>query len=209
MDLHHWRLRRITLGEPRCRVACGCDYNPHTLTSCARWRTAITDASPDKADQALAEGKLWRAREILGGRVASGPFDPHLYERLGTVLLRMGDDIEAGKYLFLSGVRTTEYASAIALFLQRHSRSGWRSLVATFPTRVRRARWADLPAEVRTELQAAGVPVKDAGTVSPALDRHAREASGFGGCAVAVLGGIGVVMLLAYALAYFGVVGPR
>jgi hypothetical protein len=121
----------------------------------------------------------------------------------------MGDDIEAGKYLFLSGGRTAEYAPAIALFLQRHSRAGWRSLVATFPTRVRRARWADLPAEVRAELRAAGVPVKDDGTVSPTLDRQVRQAFGAGGCALAVLGGIAVVMLLAYALAYFGVVGPR
>ena len=42
-------------------------------------------------DAALAEGKLWRAKEILQGNLGTRGYDLELYERLGQVLLEMGD----------------------------------------------------------------------------------------------------------------------
>jgi hypothetical protein len=113
---------------------------------------------PDKVQAALSDGNLARAREILWGRIRSNGFSVSLYEQLGVVLLRMGDASEAGKFLFLSGKRAPEYDEAIALFLRRYSRPGWRSLVESFPRRVKRGTWAALPSNVRVELEAAGVP---------------------------------------------------
>lgn len=51
---------------------------------------------------------LARQRDSVGS-VGSGSFDPVLYEQLGQALLRMGDDVQAGRFLFLSGVRRPEY----------------------------------------------------------------------------------------------------
>jgi hypothetical protein len=42
----------------------------------------------EKADRALAEGSLWRAREILEGSIPNLGYNLQLYERLGLVLLR-------------------------------------------------------------------------------------------------------------------------
>ncbi len=71
----------------------------------------------DAVAEALATGKLWRAKEILSGRIASQPFSPELYEQLGALLLRMGDDLAAGKFLLLSGVLMLLVVAAIGLLV--------------------------------------------------------------------------------------------
>jgi hypothetical protein len=102
-------------------------------------------AGPDKLAEALNAGRLWRAKEILGGRIASQPYSPALYEQFGALLLRLGDDLQAGKFLFLSGVRQPAYEAAIELFIRRHSRTDWQNVVSAFPSAVRRCAWSELP----------------------------------------------------------------
>ena len=68
----------------------------------------------------VTAGRLWRAREILAGRIAGGDADPAILEAHGRVLQAMGEQVEAGRYLFASGVRAPAYADAIALFTRRH-----------------------------------------------------------------------------------------
>ena len=53
--------------------------------------------------RAIESGQLWRAKEILGGRVGTLPFDAELYEQFGALLLRMGDDVQAGRKVAPSG----------------------------------------------------------------------------------------------------------
>lgn len=118
----------------------------------------------DRLAQALADGKHWRAKEILSGRIGSCDFDPALYEQYGVLLLHMGDLIEAGRFLFLSGRRQQAYERPIALFLKRTSRAGYRSLLAGFPNAARRLTWDELPAQLQEDLQAAGVPKIDPGS---------------------------------------------
>lgn len=113
---------------------------------------------PDHVRAALDRGELWRAKEILQGRIGGGPYDPLLYEQYGAVLLEMRDLREAGKYLFLGGSWRPEYQQAIALYLDRH-RSG-RSLLGTFPARAREIPRDRFPETVRAELSARGVPEK-------------------------------------------------
>ena len=38
---------------------------------------------------------------------------------------QLGDRLEAGKFLFLSGMRKPDYAAPIALFLERYAASRW------------------------------------------------------------------------------------
>jgi len=117
----------------------------------------------DKLQIALSDGNLGGAREILSGRVKSSPFRTQLYEQFGVVLLQIGDYSEAGKFLFLSGVRRPEYDAAITLFVRRYSRAGWQSLVESFPRRVKRGTWRALPANVRAALEANGAPRQNDG----------------------------------------------
>jgi hypothetical protein len=158
----------------------------------------------DKLAKALADGQLWRAKEILSGRIASGPFSPDTYEQFGLLLLRMGDDLQAGKYLFLCGRRQPEYQRSIDLFFRRYSRAGWQSLLAALPTAARRCSWSDLPGNVRDELVAAGVPPRPGREVlRTTLQRHPALNRGWGGCLLVVLVVISLGLLLAAVVAYF------
>lgn len=74
---------------------------------------------PTRVQAALSRGELWRAKEILQGAIATLKYDPLLYEQYGLILFQMGDLVEAGKYLFLSGQVKEEYETAINLYLKR------------------------------------------------------------------------------------------
>jgi hypothetical protein len=110
-----------------------------------------------KVEAHIQTRHIWRAKELLRGAIGSGQIDPRILERYGQVLESVGDRIEAGKYLFLSGVRRPDYQPSIQLFLTRHSRSGPRSLVAQFPTRIKCRPLSELPPQVIGELADLGV----------------------------------------------------
>jgi tetratricopeptide (TPR) repeat protein len=112
----------------------------------------------EKADRALAEGSLWRAREILEGSIPNLGYNLQLYERLGLVLLRMGDMPRAGRFLFLSGARKPEYEEAVALYRNRYAAGGVYQLLATFPHNARLASLSDYPATVASTLRDLGLP---------------------------------------------------
>jgi hypothetical protein len=94
----------------------------------------------EAVDEALREGKLWRAKEILQGRLASAEFDRELLLRYGEVLQSMGDSVEAGRMLFCAGAREPEHLDAIRLFLSKQPRIYPESFLATMPAMVRRQR---------------------------------------------------------------------
>jgi uncharacterized protein DUF6584 len=102
-------------------------------------------------------GRPWRAKEILRGNIGSGRITPEILEELGRLLDSLGDRVEAGKYLFLSGVRDAASAEAIALFRQRHHGRHGRDLLARLPAGVRRHSFHSLPPVVRTELSELGI----------------------------------------------------
>jgi uncharacterized protein DUF6584 len=110
-----------------------------------------------RVDMHIQARRLWRAKELLRGAIASGQIDIRILERYGQLLESLEDRIEAGKYLFLSGIRSPEYEPSIRLFLKRHSRAGPRSLVAQFPTTIRHQPFNELPASVIAELGDLGV----------------------------------------------------
>lgn len=105
-----------------------------------------------EVDKAVAEGKAWRAKEILQGRIDSSPYSPKLYEKYGHVLWQMGDLIEAGKYLFISGNRHPEYSEAIQLFLSRWGNGGWHQLKSSFPRKIRQLPLSSFPEQLQNEL---------------------------------------------------------
>lgn len=114
----------------------------------------------DTVDRELAAGRIWRAKEILQGRLRSAGYDAALYERYGFVLFQLGYMVEAGKYLFLSGVRKPEYREPIGIYIERHGKS-LNSLRDTFPACVRRTGIPSYPENVLDDLQAAGFSLAD------------------------------------------------
>lgn len=113
-----------------------------------------------EVDNQISAGSLWRAKEILQGRLADSTYDVILFERYGDVLLRMNDLVEAGKYLFLSGVRKPEYLDAINLYIGRHANNTIDSLFHTFPSAAKTVDITEFPNNVISELEAIGFKLK-------------------------------------------------
>jgi hypothetical protein len=109
------------------------------------------------AEIEVARGNLWRAKEILQGSIPNAGYDCDLFERLGTVLLIMGDLPEAGRFLFLAGSRKPEYDEAIGIFLKKHSKN-WRVLLHAFPRVARLSHLAEYPVCVGSQLADFGFP---------------------------------------------------
>jgi hypothetical protein len=121
---------------------------------------------PHDVQTALDAGELWRAKQLVGGRISSSNrYDTDLYEQYGVILMRMGDLVLAGKYLFLSGRRSPEYAAAIALYVRQHGRGGWRTMVGTFPNAVRKIPVDELPQPLRDDFGDFQAPVNGSGIV--------------------------------------------
>lgn len=110
-----------------------------------------------RVETELSVGRAWRAREILAGNIKAGLVSPEVLERYGVLLESLGDRLEAGKYLYLSGVRRPEYEYPIALFLQRHSKLDGPALVSRLPQAIRRIPFNELPPAVQIDLDARGV----------------------------------------------------
>lgn len=56
----------------------------------------------DRAESALAEGRLWKARDHLQGAVSQSPPSQRVLEMLGDVLWQMGDAPRAGATWYLT-----------------------------------------------------------------------------------------------------------
>lgn len=151
----------------------------------------------ERSRKAWSEGKLWRAKEILQGRVASQPFDPRIMEEYGSVLLEMGDDLEAGRYLFLSGARAPEYEAPIALYLSRFASSTAIHLHASFPAEARKVRIEELPASVAEELRARGFKASD-------INKYIREPRAPDNSVGNVFAKYGCLLVAAVILVLFG-----
>jgi hypothetical protein len=109
------------------------------------------------AENEVAKGNLWRAKEILQGSIPNAGYDCDLFEKLGIVLLIMGDLPEAGRFLFLAGNRKPEYDEAIGIFLKKHNKN-WRVLLHAFPRVARLSSLAEYPVCVGSELANCGFP---------------------------------------------------
>jgi hypothetical protein len=101
----------------------------------------MADAAPETspaveaARAALAEGELWRARDVLAERVERTE-DPEALVLLGEVLHRMGDLPAAGAAWFGAGVKGPQVAEATEAWRERHD-DDFASMWASLPGSVR------------------------------------------------------------------------
>ena len=112
----------------------------------------------ERVDTAVQRGQVWRAKELLRGNIGSGSYDSPLYERYGRLLLDLGEFVEAGKYLFLSGCRRPEFDEAIKVYLSRHPEDRPEVLYYSFPSAARFRQIARYPLAVRRVLEERGLP---------------------------------------------------
>ena len=108
-----------------------------------------------EADREIAAGNLWRAKEILHGQIKYSAYNVALFEKLGFVLLQMNDLVEAGKYLFLSGVRKPEYEESISIFLKKYEGKP-HNLFHPFPRSAKLSKISDYPEAVAVKLRELG-----------------------------------------------------
>ena len=118
----------------------------------------VTNRILDKARRELEDGNLWRAKEILQGAIRSESYNLQLFEMTGTVFLAMGDLPEAGRFLFLSGVRRPEYLEPIQIFLSKHQHKEPYDFIYLFPRSARLKTVSDYPHDVAQALREMGCP---------------------------------------------------
>lgn len=111
-------------------------------------------------DEVLQKYEPWRAKEILQGRLANNGYDKHLFEVYGKLLLSMNDHMEAGKYLFLSGVRHQDYQKAIEIYTERYLRNKSSNFFSSLPRCIKKENIRDFPGQVLNELEEIGYEKK-------------------------------------------------
>jgi hypothetical protein len=70
----------------------------------------------------------------------------------------MGDLPEAGKFLFLSGIRKPEYWQAIGVVLRKHGKNKAHDLFRTFPHKARLVTLSECPDTLAQQLREFGFP---------------------------------------------------
>lgn len=113
-----------------------------------------------RARMLLEAGDSVAALRLLEGSCFGAGYDTDYFELLGRALLACGHTENAGRFLFLCGVRRPEYAAAITLFLVRHSDpTNFRQLQSQLPERVKVFwRLVQFPPVVAAELRNLGWP---------------------------------------------------
>ena len=140
--------------------------------------------SDERIQSYIDEGNYWRAKEVLQGRITNSGYSVELFRMLGEVLLIMHDTLNAGKYLFLSGVRKPEYSEAISLYLSRYSKKNIGHIFYTFPVGIRKISPDDYPEAVIHELDALGFTFPE---LRQLVERHVPDEAGGGAFAVGCL----------------------
>ena len=112
----------------------------------------------EKARAELAAGNNWRAKEIIRSSLGNYGYSSKLYRFYGEILLLMGDELQAGRYLFYSvDEPNTKERDAIELFLERHGGKNFMALLAAGPT-IHAKSLSDLPSFSRERLAELGAP---------------------------------------------------
>ena len=108
----------------------------------------------EKAEKEIRANNLWRAKEILQGNLSNLGYDYELYRKYGELLDKMGDRIEAGRFLFLSG---NLHSESVSLYIKKYSRKDPRNLLGTFPKAARLESIDDYPNSVTQKLKELGL----------------------------------------------------
>ncbi|MFM9973598.1 MAG: DUF6584 family protein, partial [Beijerinckiaceae bacterium] len=90
------------------------------------------------ADELIYANQIWKAKQLLQGRLSSSDFDAKLLRQYGELLLLMNDKMEAGRYLYFSGFREEKYEDAIRIFVSKYNKKSPNKILFAMPRMVRR-----------------------------------------------------------------------
>ncbi len=111
---------------------------------------------PDRIDEEIENGRLWRAKEMLRGRLASAVYDAALFARLADVLARMHDDDEAGRFYLLAGHSQDRGGELARAFLARRQAGSFAQLWSAMPAAAQRGGVERIPVGTVELLREAG-----------------------------------------------------
>jgi hypothetical protein len=114
----------------------------------------------DRAKAFLDAGDPVAALQIIAGSGSTYDYDVDFYDLFGRTLLGCGEIDNAGRFLFLSGVRRPEYEAAIKSFLSKNSDPNNFLQLQSQLTKAARFLWKleQFPPIVASELRALGWP---------------------------------------------------
>ena len=115
-----------------------------------------------RIDAEISNGRLWRAKEILTGRLASSNYDPALFGKLAIVLDGMRDDDEAGRYYLLSGATDGRGGELARHFLDSRREASVAQIWLTMPKAARRCDPSHTTPDGTIELLRAAEKLNDA-----------------------------------------------
>ena len=107
----------------------------------------------DEISHALEKKKFWLAREHYRSLTRVCGFDQKVYQDFAMLLLRMKEDLAAGKFFFLSGDRSDEAKRCINHFLQRYKRRNFTSIRSNFPRAAQKMKIDEFPEPIKSELK--------------------------------------------------------
>ena len=93
----------------------------------------------------IEKGRIWKAKELLRQKIRHSEYNETLFSAYADVLSIMRDDLEAGKYYFLAGLRSEDQKKKIEIFFERHKYEKLVQLTSQFPLSARLKRIDDFP----------------------------------------------------------------
>src|SRR5919197_2795290 len=77
----------------------------------------------ERAQRDIAEGRLWKARDRLSGRLRTSPGDQKTLRLLGEIYFKMGDLPQEGRHWFLTDRSGPDVEAAFGAFYERFGRA--------------------------------------------------------------------------------------
>lgn len=119
------------------------------------------DDIEEKLKPLFESKQYWKAKQILRRMIKnSNRYNSGLFGLYGKVLSKMHDDMEAGKYFFLSDLRGPGYDDKINLFISRYTKSGnkrYISLSSQFPKIAQNRKIDNFPEPTRSDILKLGL----------------------------------------------------
>jgi len=110
----------------------------------------------DRADQDIAAGNHWLARQRLESHLLSVGYDPELLVKLGEIASEMHDAFNAGRFWLTSTAEGGHVEEAVAVFIG-HVGSDAKQIAASLPRAARLPALTSYPPIVQARLRRLGL----------------------------------------------------
>lgn len=110
----------------------------------------------ERADQDIAEGNHWLARQRLASHLSSSGYDAELLARIGQIAHSMHDAFNAGRFWLTSNAEGAHVEEAVAVFIG-HVGNDAKQIAASLPRAARLPALTSYPPMVQARLRRLGL----------------------------------------------------